>query len=86
MRLQIENGASVGTAEWAAPGEVRLEMPDPAMREWLDRYFDTEEAFLGGPIGGEFMQVERPSDSEEAFRRAAFRLAALRYRVRQTDD
>jgi hypothetical protein len=85
MKFEIENGDYVGTAEWRGPGDVLLDMDDPKQRGWFERYFAQEDASLGGPIGDETMSSERRSESEQAFNRAAFQLAAYSYKVRQGD-
>ena len=83
MKYEIHNGeASVGTAEWKAPGEVALDMSDPAQETWFSRYFSSEDSFMGGSVEAGEMACERPDSSPEAFERAAFRLAGHAYKVR----
>ena len=82
MKLEIENGRYVGTAEWRGPGDVRVEMEDPEDRAWFERYFSTEDAFLTGPVECAEMSFERRDESEQAFQRAAFRLVAYDFQVR----
>jgi hypothetical protein len=79
MRLQIRNGRFVGTAEWRAPGKVYLEVDDPGQRAFFARFFSGEDAFLTGPVECAEMAYERRDSSPEAFRRAAFQLAAYDY-------
>jgi hypothetical protein len=85
VKLEIENGEFVGTAEWKAPGTVALEMDDAAQRGWFERYFSQEDAAMGGAVGDEHMSCERRDESEQSFNRAAFQLAAYSYKVRQGD-
>lgn len=86
MKYEIHNGDFVGTAEWKAPGEVALDMPDPAQETWFSRYFSSEDSFMGGPVEAGEMACERPDASLEAFERAAFRLAGHAYQVRAQGD
>lgn len=83
MKVQITNGSFVGTAEWRAPGEVHVEVEDPGQRAWFERFFACEDAFLTGPVECAEMAYERRDASPEAFRRAAFQLAAYRYRAEE---
>ena len=85
MRYEIENGDYVGSVEWRGPGQVLLDMDDPDDHTWFARYFSTEDTFLSGPVEAPEMQSERRDDSEEAFTRAAMRLAAYAYRVTRGD-
>ena len=82
MKLEIENGRFVGTAEWRGPGDVRVEMEDPEDQAWFERYFSTEDAFLSGPVECAEMSSERRDESEQAFQRAVFQLVAYDFRVR----
>ncbi len=82
MKLEINNGHFVGTAEWRQPGEVSLEIQDASDRAFFQRYFSSEDAFLSGSVGEAEMFAERPDSSREAFMRAAFRLARYSYKVR----
>jgi hypothetical protein len=86
MKFEIENGDYVGTAEWMGPGEVALDMADGHHREWFERYFKEEDAFLTGSVECTEMSSERRDDSPEAFQRAAFRLAAYAYTVTAKGD
>ena len=85
MKFEIDNGEYVGTAEWRGPGDVLLDMPDPDQRSWFERYFAQEDASLGGAVGDESLSSERRDDSERAFNKAAFQLAAYSYKVRHGD-
>jgi hypothetical protein len=82
MKLEIENGRLVGTAEWRGPGDVRVEMEDPEDQAWFEKYFSTEDAFLSGPVECAEMSSERRDESEQAFQRAAFQLVAYEFHVR----
>ncbi|MBA3350510.1 MAG: hypothetical protein H0T12_08135 [Actinobacteria bacterium] len=81
MRLEIRNGDWFGTAEWCGPGEVALDIPDPGRREWFQRYFQSEDAFLTGAVDGAEMSAERRDSSLEAFVRSAYQLARYSYDV-----
>ena len=85
MRFEIENGDYVGTAEWRGPGDVALDMSDPAEKNWFERYFRAEDSFLTGPVECAEMSVERRDASEQAFVRATTQLAAYSYKVRRGD-
>jgi hypothetical protein len=85
MKLEIENGRFVGTAEWRGPGDVRVEMENPEYQAWFERYFSTEDAFLTGPVECAEMSSERRDASEQAFQRAVFQLVAYDFRVRHAD-
>ena len=86
MKFEIENGDYVGTAEWQAPGQVALDMPDEGQRSWFERFFEGETSALAGPVDCAEMTYERRSDSEQAFQRAAMELAAHAYKVRSMGD
>ncbi|MDQ3784761.1 MAG: hypothetical protein M3360_07790 [Actinomycetota bacterium] len=86
MRLEISSGDWSGSAEWCGPGEVALDIPDPGRREWFERYFQSEDAFLTGAVDGAEMWVERPDSSEEAFIRSAYQLARYSYEVSRESD
>ena len=86
MKFEIENGDYVGTAEWKAPGRVALEMPDDSHRTWFERFFSEETSLMSGPVDCAEMTYERRDDSEEAFQRAAYELAAHAYQVRAMGD
>lgn len=86
MRLEIRNGDWFGTAEWCGPGEVALDIPDPGRRQWFQRYFQSEDAFLTGAVDGAELSVERPDSSQEAFTRAAYQLARYSYEVSRESD
>jgi hypothetical protein len=81
MRYEIDNGRQVASAEWLGPGNVALNVDDPSERAFFERYFSTEDCFLTGPVESAEMTSECGNESEEAFRRAAFRLTAYDYRV-----
>lgn len=82
MQFEIANGDFVGTAEWHGPGDVALDMPDPAKEAWFSRYFEAEDSVMSGPLDCAGMSSERRDASEEAFQRAAFQLAGYAYKVR----
>ena len=82
MKVQIYDRDYVGSAEWTAPGAVRLELADEGRRSWFERYFQTEDSFLTGLLGSEEIAVERRDSSQEAFWRALYNLAAYSYRVK----
>ena len=81
MKFHFYNGTYVGSAEWRSPGEVAFDVAD-AHRAFLERYFGTEDAHLGGAVDCPQMSFERRDSSEEAFARAAYELAAYAYDVR----
>jgi hypothetical protein len=85
VRYEINNGDYVGSAEWVAPGNVALYMDDPRERAFFERYFSSEDSHLVGPVESAEMTLESPDESEEAFRRSAFRLTAYSYRVAPAD-
>jgi hypothetical protein len=85
MKYEINNGSYVGSAEWLAPGNVALSMDDPEERAFFEHYFNSEDCYLVGPVESAEMTSERPNESEDAFRRSAFRLTAYSYRVRAAD-
>ncbi len=82
MKVQIYDRDYVGSAEWTAPGAVRLELADEGRRSWFEHYFQTEDSFLTGLLGSEEIAVERRDSSQEAFWRALYNLAAYSYRVK----
>jgi hypothetical protein len=86
MRVEIYDRDYVGSAEWQAPGEVRLDVEDADRRSWFERYFQAEDAFLTGSLGAEEFASERRDSSEQAFARATFNLAAYSYRVRSNGE
>lgn len=86
MKFEIRNGEYVGTAEWRGPGDVSLQMHDPAQESWFARYFHTEDSFMGGSVECGQMECERPDSSQEAFQRAAYRLAGYAYQVQAQGD
>ncbi|HZA39198.1 MAG TPA: hypothetical protein VFA00_01080 [Actinomycetota bacterium] len=81
MKVTIENGNVIGTAEWKSPGEVDVDVADPEQREWFEDYFSTEDAWLSGPVESAEMTSDRRDSSPEAFAHAAFMLAAYAYKV-----
>jgi hypothetical protein len=81
VRYEINNGSYVGSAEWLKPGTVALTVDDPGEREFFERYFNSEDCHLAGPVESAELTFEAPNESEEAFRRSAFRLTAYSYRV-----
>lgn len=86
MRFEFENGKHLGSAEWQGPGQVVVEMDDPAKKEWFERYFASEDSYMGGSVECDSeMRFERRDESEAAFTHAANMLAAYSYKVRQGD-
>lgn len=85
MKYEISNGDYLGTVEWEAPGRVRLEVRDDRHKEWLERYFSQPDSVMAAAGNHEGMTYERRDESEAAFNRAAYQLAAHRYKVRQGD-
>ena len=85
MKFEFENGEYAGTAEWEAPGSVKVEMEDPKTRRWFQDYFQAEDSFMTGPVDCAEMTMERRDESEQAFTRAALALAAYSYQVRRGD-
>jgi hypothetical protein len=85
MKFEIHNGEFVGTAEWVAPGEVALDMQDDGDRKFFERFFQSEDTFLSGPVESAEMTMERRDSSAQAFQRAAFALAAYSYHVTAMD-
>lgn len=85
MRYEIFNGDYVGTAEWVAPGEVAVDVPDPEARAWFERYFATEDSVMAAAGDHDGMTLERRDASEAAFNRAMYQLAAYSYQVRRGD-
>jgi hypothetical protein len=85
MKVLIENGDYVGTAEWMSPGHVDVDVEDPRQRAWFEEYFSSEDAWLSGPVESAEMTTERRDSSPEAFNHAAYMLAAYAYKVSQSD-
>jgi hypothetical protein len=85
VKFEFENGRFAGTAEWEGPGRVTVEMDHPGQKQWFEEYFRGESAFMTGPVECGEMAHERRDESEVAFTRAAYALAAYSYRVRQGD-
>ncbi len=85
MKLEIYSGDFVGTAEYKAPGQVELDMPDAEQRQWFEKYFSAEDSFLDGPVECAEMEAEQRNSSEPAFERAAFQLAGYAYEVKRGD-
>lgn len=86
MQFEIADRDFVGTAEWHGPGNVVVEMPDPAREAWFSRYFEAEDSVMSGPVDCAGMSAERRDASEEAFQRAAYQLAGYAYKVRAKGD
>jgi len=86
MKVLIENGDYVGTAEWKSPGEVDVDVSDPQKREWFEEYFSSEDAWLSGPVESAEMTSDRRDSSAQAFAHAAFMLAAYAYKVSSPKD
>jgi hypothetical protein len=82
MKLEIHNGEYVGTAEWREPGKVDLDVADPEEKEFFERYFEGEDAFLSGPVGEPEMHVERRDSSRAAFDRAVEALRRYAFTVK----
>ncbi len=85
MKFEIYNGEYLGTAEWLAPGDTHVEMADATHRQWFERFFSTEDAYLGGSVECPEMTFERRDDSAEAFERAVFSLATYDSTVTRND-
>jgi hypothetical protein len=85
LKYEIENGDYLGTAEWRGPGQVELDMPDGKDKRWLQRFFEGRDSVMGGAAEPEGMTLERRDESEAAFNRAAYQLAAYSYKVRLGD-
>ena len=85
MKYEIINGDYLGTAEWEGPGRVKLDMPDGKHKQWLEHFFEGEDSVMGGAGEPEGMTHERRDETEAAFNRAAYQLAAYSYKVRQGD-
>jgi hypothetical protein len=81
VRYEINNGGYVGIVEWREPGTVDLHMEDPTEKAFFERYFSSENCYLGGPVESPEMTSEAPNESEEAFRRSTYRLTAYDYRI-----
>jgi hypothetical protein len=86
MRFEIENGKFVGTAEYEGSGRVALDVADESQRAFFDNYFRTEEETLSGTVDCPEFNMERPTDSPEAFERAMGRLMAHAYKTRRVDS
>jgi len=85
VKYEIENGDYLGTAEWRGPGRVELDMPDGKDKRWLKRFFEGRDSVMGGAGEPEGMTFERRDETEAAFNRAAYQLAAYSYKIRQGD-
>lgn len=85
MQFEFENGEYLGSAEWGGPGQVTVQMEDPKTQTWFENYFRAEDSFMTGPVDCAEMTMERRDESEQAFSRAAYALAAYSYQVRQGD-
>jgi hypothetical protein len=83
MRFELSNGKHAGTVEWNGPGNVSVMMEDPKQQEWFEDYFSSETTFMTGPVECGEMAHERRDESEAAFTRAAYDLAAYSYKVHQ---
>lgn len=86
MRFEFQNGDHSGSAEWQGPGQVMVTTTDPDRQAWFERYFEGETSFMNGPVECGEMSFERRDESEAAFTRAAYELAAYSYKVRQRDN
>ena len=86
MKVEIENGSFVGTAEWTAPRKVALDMEDESQRRWFEDFFAAETSAMTGPVDCAEMSHERRDESEQAFQRAMYELAAHAYKVRAMGD
>jgi hypothetical protein len=86
VRYEIENGDYVGAVEWEGPGRVKLEMPEGPQKRWLEDYFRSEDSVMAAAGDHDGMTFERRDESEAAFNRAAYQLAAYSYKVHQGDD
>lgn len=85
MRYEIENGDYLGTVEWQGPGQVDFDIPDGKHRKWLERYFAGHDSVMAPAGDHDGMTYERRDESEAAFNRAAYQLAAYAYKVKQGD-
>lgn len=85
MRFEFQNGDHSGTAEWQGPGRVTVMSDDAERKQWFERYFEGEASFMTGPVECGEMNYERRNESEAAFTRAAYELAAYSYKVRRGD-
>lgn len=85
MEFEFENGSYAGSVRWDGPGAVTVTMDDAATKAWFEEYFQGETSFMAGPVECGEMQHEHRDESEAAFTRAAYELAAYSYKVRQGD-
>lgn len=86
MKYEIENGDYLGTVEWQGPGKVDFDIPDDEQRQWLEDFFSQPDSVMAPAGDHDGMTYERRDESEAAFNRAAYQLAAYRYKVRHGDD
>ena len=91
MRYEFQRqDRSVGSAQWEGPGQVRLDVADPAEREFLDEYFAGDVTYLASTFDhfdGEedAFQSRRRDWTPWEFERACRALARTRgYRVSKT--
>ena len=91
MRYEFEKeGRPVGSAQWEGPGQVRIDVADPAHRARLEGFFASEVTYLTAGFGqdepeeGAFQQRRRdwtPWEFERACRALGRREG---WRVRRT--
>jgi hypothetical protein len=83
MRFEFfQDTESLGSATWMGPGQVRLDVPDPARRDEMDRYFAAEAVYLTAGFDqlhdGEGVASRRRDWTPWEFRRACVNLALSR--------
>ncbi|HEY7659105.1 MAG TPA: hypothetical protein VIC58_00735 [Actinomycetota bacterium] len=92
MRYELKRGdTTVASVLWEGPGQVSVEVADPADRAQFDRFFGQQEAYLsadlgfGGGMGEGGLAVRRrdwtPWEFERATRALAERLGCTARRV-----
>jgi len=87
MRFEFtQDGAPVGAAQWEGPGQVTLDVRDPADRRRLAEYFAAETTYLATGFGQEeAFQIRRRDWTPWEFERACLALAhRMGYRVERT--
>ncbi|MFL5799705.1 MAG: hypothetical protein ACJ77A_17460 [Actinomycetota bacterium] len=87
MRFEFtQDGTPVGAAQWEGPGQVTLEVRDPADRRKLAEYFAAETTYLSTGFGQEeAFQIRRRDWTPWEFERACLALAhRMGFRVERT--
>src|SRR5947209_7706524 len=87
MRFEFEqDGTTIGAAQWEGPGQVSLEVADPAARRRLAEYFSAETTYLATGFGQEEeFQIRRRDWTPWEFERACLALGhRMGYRVERT--